>query len=74
MFGRRTPDRPNSTPSAPHKAELDLGMLDELPELITAKAPAPQPAPQPPRSRPKKKDGHRHYLAHLSPSFCARQK
>lgn len=47
MFGRRTPDRPNSTPSAPHKAELDLGMLDELPELITAKAPAPQPASQP---------------------------
>lgn len=49
MFGRRTPDRPNNAPSAPHKAELDLGMLDDLPELIPTKVPAPQPPPQPPQ-------------------------
>jgi cytoskeletal protein CcmA (bactofilin family) len=44
MFGRRNPDRPLDGQTRPLKGDLDLDMLDDLPDIEAAESSAP-PAP-----------------------------
>jgi hypothetical protein len=48
MFGRRNPDRPSDNQTMPLKSELDLDMLDDLPDILPdepAKPATPPAAP-----------------------------
>jgi cytoskeletal protein CcmA (bactofilin family) len=48
MFGRRNPDRPSDNQTMPLKSDLDLDMLDDLPDILAdepAKPAAPPVAP-----------------------------
>jgi cytoskeletal protein CcmA (bactofilin family) len=54
MFGRRNPDRPLDAPQQmPQEGDLDLDMLDELPDIpAPAAAPSQEPREEPPPSDP----------------------
>src|SRR5262245_29453661 len=48
MFGRRNPDRPSDNQTMPLKSDLDLDMLDDLPDILPdepAKPATPPAAP-----------------------------
>ncbi len=48
MFGRRNPDRPTDHQTMPLKSDLDLDMLDDLPDILPdepAKPAAPPASP-----------------------------
>src|SRR5262245_50374568 len=49
MFGRRNPDRPSDNQTMPLKSDLDLDMLDDLPDILPDQPdkPATPPAASP---------------------------
>src|SRR5262245_38196685 len=51
MFGRRNPDQSSDNQTMPLKSDLDLDMLDDLPDILPDQPDKPAPAPaEPPQA------------------------